>query len=131
MSIRIPDLDLRLTQADEEAVKVGLLGEAPADLPDPAAEIEKLLQSRPLPERKPAFGRIVADSLGYLWVADSHWSRDDDAEWWRVFNPAGTWLGRVAMPKRFRVLEIGSDYVVGRHRDEYDVESVRLYRLTR
>jgi hypothetical protein len=33
------------------------------------------------------------------------------------------------MPERFLVFAIGSDWVIGRWRDELDVEHVRLYEL--
>ncbi len=33
------------------------------------------------------------------------------------------------MPNRFRVIEIGSDYVLVRYTDELDVEYLRVYRL--
>jgi hypothetical protein len=38
-------------------------------------------------------------------------------------------LGQVETPTRGRLLQIGSDFVLGVWRDELDVEQVRLYRL--
>jgi hypothetical protein len=46
-----------------------------------------------------------------------------------VFDPAGVYLGDVEMPERFRVFQIGADFVLGQWRDEDDVEHVRLYPL--
>ena len=39
------------------------------------------------------------------------------------------WLGDVAMPPAFTVLEIGDDYVLGIHRDDLDVQRVQIYRM--
>ena len=77
----------------------------------------------------PAFGRIKVDPLGYVWV-ESEVRRGPGAVPWRVFDSAGRFLGSVDMPD-VSVLEIGSDYILGRAVDEYDVESVVMYRLQR
>jgi hypothetical protein len=44
---------------------------------------------------------------------------------------SGRILARVQMPSKFRVQEIGEDYVLGVWRDDLDVESVRVYGLRR
>jgi hypothetical protein len=42
---------------------------------------------------------------------------------------AGELLVVVAVPPGFHVYEIGNDYVLGRWRDEWDVEHIRLHQL--
>jgi hypothetical protein len=40
-------------------------------------------------------------------------------------------VGSLALPSRLRILEIGEDYLLGRHADELGVEYLHLYELTR
>ncbi|HEX6912158.1 MAG TPA: hypothetical protein VF142_17275, partial [Longimicrobium sp.] len=76
----------------------------------------------------PAFDQLVADAAGNLWVRDYRVDPDAPSRW-SVFDPGGRWLGQVEMPAGVTVLQIGADWVLGRARDELEVESVRLYRL--
>lgn len=79
----------------------------------------------PLVEFYPAFSRILADGLGYLWVQE-RWSSV-----WTVFDPEGRVQGLVEMPSALGVFEIGEGYILGRSRDELGVESVQLWVLDR
>ena len=56
---------------------------------------------------------------------------DSEPNAWDVFSADGAWLGRVHTPGRFRVLEIGSDYMLGVRKDDLDVEHVQVLALTR
>lgn len=99
------------------------------------------------PDLYPVFARLVADSRGYLWVMEYPESMEpliaadfqvgtakavpaDGAEW-VILNREGEWVAMATTPPGLHVLEIGDDYVLGTVRDEYDVESVRMHRLTR
>ena len=55
----------------------------------------------------------------------------DDVAAYRVFDPEGRMIARVALPPRVTPLEIGEDYLVARRLDELDVEYGELYRLIR
>lgn len=79
-----------------------------------------------LPDTKPAYGRLLADTEGNLWVAEY-----DDERRWTVFNREGRLLGTLEIEGRVRVLEIGSDYLLGMWQDEVDVERVFLYGLAK
>ncbi len=81
-----------------------------------------------LPETKPAYGRLLVDSEGNLWVSDYTQERDDEGTW-SVFDPEGRFLGTIETPTGGRVQQIGPDFVLGVWRDELDVEYVRLYEL--
>lgn len=48
-----------------------------------------------------------------------------------VFDTDGRLLGTVQMPRGFAVFQIGRDLVLGRARDEFDIEHIRLYELIR
>jgi hypothetical protein len=50
---------------------------------------------------------------------------------WLVFDPSGVWMGTVELPPNLDLFEVGEDYVLGRSRDEMDVETIRLLRLLR
>ena len=50
---------------------------------------------------------------------------------WDILDPEGRWLGTIQTPTRLTIFEIGSDYVLGRYRDELDIEKVRLHTLHR
>lgn len=81
-----------------------------------------------VPEKRPAYSRLLGDQEGNLWVAE--YARDArHVTSWAVFDTEGVLLGTVGMPDRLHVLEIGSDWVLGAWRDELDVEHVRLHEL--
>jgi hypothetical protein len=86
-------------------------------------------------ETMPAFRSLSVDSEGNLWLEE--WE-DVGLEQGRfsVFRPDGAWLGYVEIPEGLtagsgwsdtRMLEIGSDYILGVWADDYGVEQVRLY----
>jgi len=79
----------------------------------------------------PAFAPAIRiDRDLNLWVKESEQLGDLQSAW-SVFSPAGLFLGLVEMPPAIEVLEIGSDYVLGLHRDEFAVEYVQSFRLQR
>jgi hypothetical protein len=91
---------------------------------------ERMFADMPLPGTFPAFGDLMADPDGHLWVLD-YPRPGEDARRWTVFSSEGRALGFVATPPGLRVLEIGRDHVLGVWLDDLDVEHVRLYRLER
>jgi hypothetical protein len=92
--------------------------------------VEEDRSELPTRDTHPFFDRIELDATGHLWVREP--SDDEDAaRRWQVFDPEGRWLGAVNTPAGLRVTEIGDDYVIGVHRDEYEVEYVRVYGILR
>jgi hypothetical protein len=82
------------------------------------------------PEIMPAYEGLKVDDLGNLWVED--YEPDPDAEsLWTVFDPDGRMLGQVVLPNGLGVMQIGDDFVLGVWRDEFEVEHVRSYALTK
>jgi hypothetical protein len=90
--------------------------------------IERLLADDPFPQSFPAYGNLLVDAEGNLWVAVYRRPGDDQPRW-TVFDPIGQMLGVVSVSERFTVHQIGSDFVLGRWRDDLDVEHVQLYKL--
>jgi hypothetical protein len=70
------------------------------------------------------------DTEGNLWVAEYTplWVETTSLQ---AFDHEGVFVGRLDLPARFRVLDIGADWILGRTQDELDVERVVLYGLER
>jgi hypothetical protein len=90
----------------------------------------------PIPATKPPIAEIRVDGNNNVWVRHTwpRWAPDSDMHdhqerKWTVFASRGAMLGDVVTPPRFRLTDIGDDYVLGVWRDEVDVERVREYRL--
>jgi hypothetical protein len=93
-----------------------------------ADHMQAFFESIPPPETVPPYDALLTDVEGNLWV--ERYRRPSEAQHaWTVFDNDGTMLGTVDVPGGFSPLEIGTDYVLGRHMDQLDVEQVRLYRL--
>lgn len=92
--------------------------------------LRNLLSLAPPPTRRPAHGRFLSDADAHLWVADFAFDDEEPARW-SVFARDGAWLGSVRAPDRFRLLEIGDDWVLGTMRDSLDVERLELRALIR
>ena len=104
------------------------------------ARYRRYLAEAPVAGQFPHYVALLWDELGYLWVRRYDWVRDNNwtgrrwntgpGEWW-VFDPDGRWLGSVHVPDELDPAQIGPDYILSIHRDELDVERVRLYKLMR
>ena len=73
---------------------------------------------------------LQLDDEGYLWVVE-YYMPGEERNARSVFSPDGMWLGSVELPPRFTPWHIGEDFMLGRWRDDLDVEHVRLYALAR
>jgi hypothetical protein len=71
---------------------------------------------------------LKGDRSGNVWVPAFEIARGTPTRW-SVFDPDGRYWGDLTTPARFRVLEIGDDYVLGVWRDDLDVEYLRKYEL--
>ena len=96
------------------------------------AEIRPLLESAPLAEHFPAFSMIMADGAGHLWVREYDLPREENpVPLWTVFDPEGRVLGFVETPMGLDILQIGGDFILGRAKDEFEVEYVQVWPLER
>jgi len=80
------------------------------------------------PDVFPATGELLVDAYDRLWV------QEYQAPWvtvsrWTVLGKDGAAVANVVLPDRFRLVEVGVDYLLGSWRDEDDVEHVRAYRF--
>jgi hypothetical protein len=85
----------------------------------------------PVADRLPAYRLFTTDVEGNLWVQAFQFSDETGPVKWTVFTPDGVRLGDVETPRDVWIFEIGADYVLGRLRDDLDVEYVQLYDLVK
>lgn len=82
----------------------------------------------PLPDFVPMIERLLIDRRGNIW-AERYGLPWDTVPQWFVFSADGAYLGDVSTPPNVTPFEIGDDYILGRHIDDVNVESVRLHRI--
>jgi hypothetical protein len=122
---RLPDLDLTLGPGEREEYvedRVELVAE------NLRPGVRHGLEAMPFPDTRPAFGALLPDDQGNLWVAD--WVLTPKTpEHLKVFDSSGRWLCVVDVPERFSPFQIGGDWILGAEWDDLDVEYVVLYPL--
>jgi hypothetical protein len=94
------------------------------------AHAERVIAAQTFPDLLPALSALRTDSEGHLW-AERFRKRPRDPQRWAVFDHDLRYLGTLETPAGFRIMEIGTDYLLGVWTDESDVEFVRLYGLLR
>lgn len=125
--VRIPGRVRAAGAHDLEAYIQGRLAGAP---PERHPSIRQSLEEMPHPPTLPAYGGILGDRSGNLWVAE--WAMAPRvASLWTVLDPQGRWLGAVRVPEGFHPWDVGDDWILGTVRDELDVEYVVLYSLVK
>ena len=122
--ILCPELDRPLTSDDVEGAKASRLKQT--ESPESRRLAASLFDDFPVPQLWPAFSELMLDHEGFLWVREYGGSND-----WFVFQPTGELAGKVEMPAKSKVYEIGEDYVVLRPPDDLDVPKVRIHRIRR
>ena len=90
----------------------------------------RYLREIPFPERMPLYRRLLVDAGRNLWAERFRPPWGEGSSWY-VFDEQGAWLGEVDTPPGLFIFEIGTDYVLGRYRDELDVQSVVVIPLDR
>jgi hypothetical protein len=135
---RIIRLDADLTPVTDADVRRYAEANAARRLPprerDDSGAVRAMVQTmlgQPRPETFPMFNALVVDDIGVLWVRELGRPGSEAPEHWVVFDTAGRLLGTVQVPRRFQVFQIGPDFVLGRARDDLDIEHIRLFELIR
>lgn len=126
-------LDRSLTEEDVSE----LVGRLMERIPESQRRAARRYAERPpVPDSLPAFGDLLVDERGVLWVGEHHGLDlarirllGDEPRSWALFAPDGTPRGRVVTPPRVDVLDVRSGWIVGLHQDTIGVETVRLYRV--
>jgi len=127
--VRLPEYDLGVPEAVRDSLRVAMLEQ---ELP-PQLRPTMEAMANSIPARRPAYSGLSVDPAGYVWVQEFTLSTaiSQQPPRWLVFDPSGVWMGVVELPPNFDLYEVGEDYVLGRSRDEMEVETVRLLRLVR
>jgi hypothetical protein len=68
----------------------------------------------------------VLSSSGTLWLSDPR-----DSLGYRIYGPNGQVIGAIRLPPKFQLLQVMDTMVLGRWRDDDDVEYVQLRRIER
>jgi hypothetical protein len=74
----------------------------------------------------PLLDRVGVDADGNLWARTLD-NYGTPVATWVVFSPEGRPLAAVATRRRFQLVEIGRDYLLGFSRDDDGVEYIELY----
>lgn len=121
---------LLLSEEDIEAEKRALAGDQAS--PEVPSLLGELVSAIPKPYRRPGYASLQMDVTGAVWLEEyrSESERFKDSAW-EVFEMPGVWLGQVVVPGRFRILDIGVDYILGVRLDDLDAEHVQLLSLRR
>lgn len=79
----------------------------------------------------PSYSQILVDDVGNLWVREYTLPEPvTQVEYrWTIFDMNGTARARVTTPPGFQPLHITEGYVLGRVRDQLNVQYVQLYRF--
>ena len=120
---------LAVTESDVAFVRDSLL----AARSGPAQQmVRRSFEHRPPPPTTmPAFAPdIHVDTELCLWVRE-FFRPGDSRVVWSVFSEDGVLLGMVETPSGLKLLDIGSDYILGLRLDEDDVEYLEMYDLAR
>lgn len=102
-----------------------------------AAEVMQMRGIIPVSDWLPAFGALIGSDEGHLWIGSyaSYMGEvlelPQRAQEWLILDLERTQAGRVVTPRGLRVLRTGRGYVLGVHRDDLGVESLRLHRVSR
>lgn len=78
-----------------------------------------------LPSFLPTYGAIAAAANGTVWVQD--YTGAGEPNDWTLYGPDGEREARLRLPERFRVMDVGEDWVLGVELDDLDVETIRIY----
>lgn len=126
-----------VTAADKEA----FLHANDVANPGPQGEgIRKLMrENTTYAERMPAFGRVIGGTNDEIWVGPDLIEDvgtavspvPDKPTKWSVYSVNGDWMSDITLPKRFRLLEAGANYVAGILKDDDDIESVIVYSIVK
>jgi len=92
-------------------------------------QLERFYREMPIPGQMPAYGRLVLDTEGNLWVGDYSEDYFEETVRYNIFDPAGHLLAGIETPQNLRLIEIGADYVLARLEDEMAIEYIQLYTL--
>jgi hypothetical protein len=127
--ITINDRPVRLTQKMLDDYKNATIDMIGVDVAR-RERFERSWSEVPKPDRLPFWGSAIVDRSGNLWVSPAYGMPGLPTEW-MIFDRMGRRTATLRMPARFTPKDIGTDFVLGVMRDEFGVETIRMYTLNR
>lgn len=116
--------DRRIKSTDVDAYVDEMLEGVPAErAPELRRRLEKLLDVSSFP----AYDELRIGTDESLWVREFHRPGSPTTRW--IVFDGGSLRGQLELPSTSELLDVGPDYILLLERDEFDVESVRLYGL--
>jgi hypothetical protein len=85
----------------------------------------------PTPDTLPAFRSLQVDEAGWIWAEVFHWDMTRQSGDWMIFDPEGRAQGILSAPVDLQIQRIGEDFLLGVWWDDWGIEHVRKYSLTR
>jgi hypothetical protein len=117
----------QVTDADVNAWLEDVLGRVPASAKE---RLRAVFLRLPRPDSMPLYGDLLVDRLGDIWLG--HYAPPTgEGKKWTVLSPTGLPLTTLNLPSPLKVLDIGSEYIIGVSRTTEGVEVVQEYRLER
>ena len=89
-------------------------------------QLREAMEAYPFPATVRAYTRVWAGSSGLLWV-EQHALPGAVSVTWLGFDPSGSPVAALELPREARLMDIGDGYVLLRVLDELGVESVVLH----
>lgn len=141
--ITMPSEPVPVSAEDKEIITgfiVRLMGEQGV----PPQALDAIEQGISYEEQFPAFTQLRNGPEQSLWVqrigVPSDMTADERENWnpmldqgsdeWDVFDSEGRFMGFVTMPDRFTPFSLKGDLLYGVWRDEFEVQYVKVYRIT-
>jgi hypothetical protein len=124
--VRVDRMPAPLTPAILEAEIERQMTSAPEGARD---VLRTRLSEGPHPEALPAFGAVVGDAGGRLWVEVFRPDSEEGPAPWAVFDAEGRLLGGVSLPEGFTPHRVGEGWLLGVAVDDLGVERVQLWPL--
>ena len=125
--VRWRDAELAVRGEDIEAYVDELVEAASSER---ATAIRAFYRDHEFPDYLPAFGRLIFDQSGNLWVERTR-RPGESGNSWRVISTSGVLLGSVDLPERFEPMSVSATRIAGVWRDDFDVEYVWVLELNK
>jgi len=98
----------------------------------PLRAVMALFDQIEFPDSVFPYAALAVDSEGALWLERHELDGDPSAAPHTVIAPDGRWLGDVPLPPSVgQIVQIGPDFILSVHTDDFDVPYVRLHALER
>lgn len=124
------DLDVD-RRAVTEAVFNGWIEDLASDVPaEQRGLVDRMMRDIPRPDSLPVVQKVVADPEGLLWIQRYEppvgWSSR-----WEVLDLDGAHVASVELPEAYRVMDIGTDYLLGLRTGPLDMEILAMHAIER